>query len=444
MNDLTQGNEGKLILKFAMPMLLGNLLQQLYQIIDSIIVGQTLGKEALAAVGASFPITFAFVSIIIGVGVGGTVVVSQLYGAKQMEQVKRMAETIYIFLFLTSLVVTLIGVVYTSEILILINTPKEIIADASSFLRIYMTGMFAFFMFNGSSSLLRGLGDSKTPMYFLLTSTILNIGLDFLFILVFGWGVEGAAFATVISQSLAFLALVVYLEKINHIIKLKIHSLIFDWGLFVKSLKIGLPTGLQTTFVALGMVALMSIVNGFGTDIVAAYVVASRIDSLAGLPAMNISMALSAFVGQNIGAGRLDRVRSGLIATIKLSTIIALSVTLIVIFFGQWIISLFTTDSSVILYGHEYLIIVGSFYVVFNYMFCLTGITRGAGDTLIPMLITLFSLWLIRIPLAYFLSDPFGQVGIWWSIPIAWIIGTLFNIIYYRTGRWKRKSIIKL
>ena len=443
MKDLTQGNEGKLIFFFALPMLLGNLLQQMYQVIDSVIVGHVLGKQALAAVGASFPITFAFVSLIIGIGIGGTVVVSQYYGAKQLDNVRKAVDTLYLFMFYSAIILTVIGVLFSEQILRFINTPADILPDATIFLRIYFLGLISFFGFNGTSSILRGLGDSKTPLYFLLVSTVLNIGLDLLFIIEFHWGVAGAAIATVISQTVAFVAGMVYLNRKSHLVSFKIKEVKFDKEIFFKSLKIGLPAGLQQTFVSFGMVAVMSIVNSFGTDVVAAYAAAGRLDSLATLPAMNFSMALSAFVGQNMGAGRSDRVRSGLVATIKLSSIVSLGISLLVILAGTLLMRLFTTDSNVIAIGHQYLIIVGCFYVVFNFMFCINGVTRGAGDTLIPMIITLFGLWIIRIPAAWLLSKPFGAVGIWWAIPMAWAIGAVLQYTYYKSGRWKKKAIVK-
>jgi putative MATE family efflux protein len=442
MKDLTEGHEGKLILQFAMPMLLGNVFQQMYQIIDSIIVGQFLGKQALAAVGASFPIIFTLISLVIGIATGSTIVIAQYFGAKDFDKVKRSIDTLYIYLFVASIILTIVGIIFTEPLFRLMQLPDEIMPQAVTFLQIYLLGMVAFFGFNGTSSILRGLGDSKTPLYFLIASTILNVLLDLLFILVFKWGVAGAAIATVISQTLAFIATIVYLNKYHKIISINIKNLVFDKQLFYKSIKIGLPTGLQQTFVALGMMALMGIVNTFGTNVVAAYSVAARIDSLASMPAMNFSMALSAFVGQNIGANKSNRVRSGLIATLKMSSIIAVSISILVIFAGNFLMKMFTSDPDVIRIGHEYLIIVGMFYLAFNSMFAYNGVMRGAGDTLIPMFITLFSLWLIRIPAAFILSHYFGEIGIWWSIPIAWIIGTCGTYLYYKTGRWKKKVLI--
>jgi putative MATE family efflux protein len=219
--------------------------------------------------------------------------------------------------------------------------------------------------------------------------------------------------------------------------------MVFDKAIFIKSLKIGLPTGLQQTFVALGMLALTRIVNSFGTDVIAAYSVAGRIDTMASMPAMNFAMALAAFVGQNIGAQKSERVHRGLIVTLKMSSVIAIGISFFAVFFGHQLMHVFTNDQSVIMIGQRYLAIVGSFYLFFNAMFVVGGVMRGAGDTLIPMFISLFSLWIVRIPLAYVLSRHYGEIGIWWSIPVAWSIGVSATYIYYRTGRWKNKVVVR-
>ena len=283
MKDLTEGNEARLILNFATPMLLGNLFQQLYNIVDTIIVGNILGKEALAAVGASFPIIFTLISLIIGVASGGTIVIAQYFGAKDIKNVKRAIDTLYIFLFFASVILSVIGVYFTEEIFRLVQLPEEILPQAKNYLTIYLSGLIVFFGFNGTSAILRGLGDSKTPLYFLVISTFFNIGLDLLFILVFEWGVAGAALATVISQGGAFLTAILYLNRYHKIISFNISEFQFDNRIFRQSLRIGLPTGIQHTFISLGNLALMAIVNSFGTNVIAAYSAAIRIDMIPSL-----------------------------------------------------------------------------------------------------------------------------------------------------------------
>lgn len=442
MRDLTSGNEGKLILAFTIPMLIGNVFQQLYNIVDSIIIGRYLGNEALAAVGASFPLIFTLISMIIGVATGTTIIIAQYYGAKNIEKVQQAIETMYLFIFAASVLLSIVGNLFSSDIFRLIDLPEEVIPQAVLYFNIYALGFVFFFGFQGTSAILRGLGDSKTPLYFLIVATLMNIGLDLLFVVVFDWGIEGVAFATIISQAGAFFSIIIYLNRFHKVIRFNMLRLRFNKEIFIKSLKIGLPTGFQQTFVAVGMLALYKVVNMFGTSVIAAYSVAMRIDSFAALPAMNFSGALSSFVGQNIGANKPERVRKGLLATLRMTTIISISVTILAWLFAEPIMQIFTTDQAVVEAGKEYLYIVSSFYILFSAMFVMNGLLRGAGDTLIPMFITLFALWVIRIPISWVLAERFGPQGIWWGIPIAWSIGAVFSYLYYLTGRWKTKSVI--
>ncbi|MCA1756592.1 MAG: MATE family efflux transporter [Bacteroidales bacterium] len=444
MKDMTSGNEAKLILNFALPMLAGNIFQQLYNIVDTIIVGNFLGKEALAAVGASFPVIFVLISLIIGIASGITIVISQYFGAGDLVSVSKAIDTMYITLFFTSLVATVAGILLSEEIFLLLNLPLEVMPQALTYMNIYLLGMVGFFGFNGTSGILRGLGDSRTPVYFLIGSTLVNIILDLLFVVVFGMGVEGVALATVISQGGAFVAIILYLNRKHELIKLTITKLKFDKRIFAQGFKIGLPTGLQQTFVAVGIMAIMGIVNSFGTDVIAAFAVASRIDSIAVIPAMILAQALATFVGQNLGGNKPERVRRGVIATIKLTTLITIITSALIISLGSLFMKAFTSDETVISIGREYLTIVSLFYIIFAMMFIYNGVMRGAGDTLIPMLITLLSLWIVRVPLAWFLADRLGnETGIWWSFPAGWLVGLILAWSYYKTGNWKKKVIVK-
>jgi putative MATE family efflux protein len=464
MRDLTSGRIGRNILGFATPMLVGNIFLQAYNVVDSIIVGQFIGKEALAAVGASFPIIFALTSFIIGIAMGGNIVVAQYFGAKDYERVRRSIDTIYIFIFFASLVVATVGIVFSQNIFRLMRLPEELIPQASQYFNTFMLGTVFLFGFNGTQAILRGLGDSVTPLIFLIIASVINVVLDIIFIRYLGMGVRGAAVATVISHGGAFIGSIFYLNKTHKLVKLQLKKMVFDWDIFWKSVKIGLPSGFQQTFVSFGMIALFRIVNHFGTNVIAAYTVAGRIENMATLPAMNFGQALSTFVGQNIGANRQDRVRSGLRSTLWMSALTSAVLTIIILIFRRQLMSMFTSDPEVIAYGSDYLSIVGLGYVIFSIMFSINGLLRGAGDTLIPMFFTLLSLWIIRIPLASLLSGRFyltfsnlladsklpgiftgslQEKGIWLSVPIAWLTGALLSFIYYRTGKWKKKAVIK-
>lgn len=442
MKDFTSGNEGRLIVRFAFPLIVGNLLQQFYNIIDSIIVGKYLGTEALAAVGASFPIFYTLISFVIGIGSGATVVISQYFGAKDYEQVKKAIGTIYLVLLVAGLFLTIFGIVFCRQIFELLNIGEDVMPQATTYFSIYMVGMVSFFGFNGTASILRGLGDSRTPLNFLVLATCLNIVLDLLFILVFNWGVAGAAWATVISQTIALVGTATHINRNSHLIRFSLRLFKFDTLTFRQSVRIGLPTGFQQTFVAMGMMALIRIINNFDTTTLAAYVAANRIDAIATIPSMNIGSALSAFVGQNLGANEFERIRRGVRAAQRLSWIFSLTVMAIIIILGEPMMKMFSDDPAVIRQGYDYLIIVSSFYIVFSSMFVMHGMLRGAGDTLIPMFITLISLWIVRIPIAWFLSERIGESGIWWSIPCGWFIGLAGTWLYYKSGKWKGKGVV--
>ncbi|MDK2910110.1 MAG: hypothetical protein PWR20_1677 [Bacteroidales bacterium] len=443
MKDLTTGNEGKIILRFALPMLAGNVFQQLYNVVDSIVIGHFVGKEALAAVGASFPFVFILVAMVIGIGMGFSIVISQYFGGKQLNKVKATMDTMWIFLFWSGLVTTVLGILLSRPILRLTGLPEEVMPYAVTYLHIYMGGNLFFFGFHGMTSLLRGIGDSTTPLWFLIISTVVNIGLDLLFVIVFHWGIAGVAIATVIAQAGAFVTMVWWINRTHKLINLSFRKFDYDKAIMRRSLQIGLPSGVQHTVFSLGMLAIYGIVNRFGTDTVAAYSAAGRIDSFATMPAMNLSAALSSFTGQNIGAGRTDRVRNGLRATLKMSAIIAIAGTIVFWLFGHSLMKIFTPDPAVISKGADYLRIVASFYLLLTTMFTINGMLRGAGDTLIPMFVTLLSLWIIRVPLSYWLSGFWGEKGIWWAIPFAWVFGVSASYIYYKTGKWKNKSVVK-
>lgn len=444
MKDLSVGKESTQILKFALPMLLGNVFQQLYNVVDSIIVGNFIGKEALAAVGASFPIIFTLISLIIGIATGFTIIIAQYFGAKEMEKVKRTIDTLYIFLFFASIIVSTLGIIFCEEIFQLIKMPEATIPQAKIYLTIYMSGLVFFFGFSGTSAILRGLGDSKTPLYIMIFSTVTNIILDLLFVIVFKMGVSGVAFATLISQGGAFIGAIIYLNRTHEVINLSWRRFIFDKLIFKKSIRIGFPIGFQHVFVSLGMMVMFWLVNPFGTNATAAYSVVFRINSFVSLPAMNFAAALSTFVGQNLGANKPERIKRGLLATLKMTTIIAVSMSFISLTFRYHIMSLFTPDIDVINIGTDFLYTVGWFYIIFSTMFVIGGVMRGAGDTLIPMIITFISLWIVRVPLCYYLSQQFGVSGVWLGMPFAWFVGLVLSYFYYISGRWKSKAVVKV
>lgn len=444
MKDFTTGNVTRQILLFSWPMVLGSLVQNLYNVTDSVIVGRFLGKEALASVGASFPVIFTLISLVIGIGSGASTVVAQFFGARDLRNVSRTIDTVFIFFFISSLLVSVTGIAFSEHIFRLMRLPDELIPDAVSYINVYLGGMFLLFSVSGIGAILRGLGDSRTPLVIITAAAVLNTLLDLLFVLGFGWGIKSVAYATVLSHGIALAGTIQYLNRKHPLIRFSLLRMRFNRSIFIDCVRIGLPTGFQQSFVSLGMLAVMGIVTSFGTNAVAAYTAALRIDSFAKMPSFAFSSALSAFTGQNIGAQNHGRVQSGMRATLIISAGYSLFITLLIVVAGQWMMRLFTTDPDVIRIGQEYLVIVTAFYILFAVMFAYTGLLRGAGATMVPMVITLLTLWLIRIPLSVYLSSFLGLPGVWWALPVSWVIGMAATWFYYRSGKWKNKGVLSV
>ena len=439
---MTSGAVWKVILRFAFPLLIGNLLQQLYNVTDSVIVGQFLGKESLAAVSASF-IYYFIISLVIGIGSGTSVVISQFFGAKEFDKVQKAFSSFFIFMLVAGVLLSIAGIIFAEPMFRLTNTPEDVIPQAVAYFRIYVGGTFLFVTFNSIISILRGVGESVRPMLFILLTTILNIALDLLFIVVFKWGIEGAARATVIAQGIGMCVALGYVNNTHPLLSIKKQDLLFDMGLFKEGLRIGLPSSVQQCAISLGLIALLGIVNSFGTDTLTAYGAAGKIDTIIIQAVLTLSGALAAFCGQNIGAGHLDRVRDGVRFAMLVNLLLGLATFTAIYFFGDKMMLAFTKDPEVIRIGKEYLLIMGGFFIVHGGLNVFNGALRGAGDTLFPMAVSITCLWLIRIPLAYWFSSIWGRSGIWWAIGASLCIGLTITYIYYKLGFWKNKGPLR-
>ena len=436
--DLTRGAVWRVIPAFALPLLVGNLTQQVYNLTDSVIVGRFLGKEALAAVSASFFIYYFIISLAIGVGSGITVVVSQRFGARDHAAVRRAFSSFLLFAIVAGAVLSVVGVVGADAFFRLTRTPPEVMPYALRYFRVYAAGTLFFILFYSALSILRGIGDSVRPMRFVLATAVLNIAFDLLFILVFRWDIEGAAAATVLAQACG-VALVIRRISRHELLSLRPDDLVFDRPLFLQGVRIGIPTGVQQCAIAIGLVALLGIVNGFGADTLTAYGAAGKIDSIIVQIILTLSGALSAFCGQNIGAGRLDRVHAGVRFAMLFNVCLCLVVLAAILAFGRQMMGAFTEDAAVVAIGQEYLTILGAVLVFHGALSILNGAMRGAGDTFFAMVTGIVSFWLIRIPLATLFSRAWGRVGIWWAIAASITLAFVATLIYYRTGRWKRR-----
>ncbi len=349
----------------------------------------------------------------------------------------------YFFIFIFASLVSLFALAFSEQIFLWLDLPPNLLDEATLYFNIYISGLALFFGYAGTAAILRGLGDSKTPLYFMIFSPLLNIVLDFSFVTFWGFGVDGVAYATIIAQGLALFAIGVYVHYSNVHLRLSWKTLRFDFDIFKKAVKIGVPSGVQMIAVSLGMVVVARLVNGFGTEVIAAYSVAMRIESLAAMPIMTYGQAVSTFTGQNVGAGLFERVLKGYKVGLFQSFVVCAVMTTVIVIFGENLMRIFTDDAEIIRIGREYLLIVSSFFTFFVFLFNSNGALRGAGDTLIPMFITIFSLWLVRIPLAYYLSNFFAEKGVWWSIPIGWAMGAIFSTLYFFSGKWKTKGVVK-
>ncbi|HBF3837658.1 Staphylococcal virulence regulator protein A [Clostridioides difficile] len=442
MKDLTTGHEGKSIFFFAMPMLIGSLFQQLYNTADSIIVGRFIGKEVMAAVSGANPIMFLLVAALMGVSLGFSILVSQFYGSGDLKKVKATIDTTYILLFIGSILISILGIVFGGPMLKLMNTPESIFAQSKLYLTIIFSGILFSAGYNSVSAILRGLGDSVTPLYFLIIATILNIVLDLTFIVVLRMGVEGVALATIMAQAVSFIISIIYLNKRHEVLKFKIKGIVYDNKIFKDGLRLGLPSGVQQMLFSIGNMALQFLVNSYGTSAMAAFGAGLRIENFISLPIMNLGSAVSTFVAQNIGAGENERVKKGIRESIKMTLVLAVTVIALILLFRENLIALFNTDKDVIKIGSSYLFIIGPFFLFIGTSFVLSSAMKGAGDSMFALISSIVSLWLGRLPASYMLSKFFGTDGIWMGIPFGWTLGLIVTVIYYKKGHWKTKAIV--
>jgi len=440
---MTSGSPVKLVLAFSLPMILGSAFQQLYNTVDSIVVGRFVGANALAAVGAAFPAMFFVVSFMMGLSMGITVIVAQLFGAGETDRLKSTFSTSFITMLLLTAVSTVAGLLLIDPLLRLLNTPAEIFADTASYLKIVFVGLLPMVIYNFYSAVLRGIGDSKTPLYFLIIASVVNVVLDLYFVINLGLGVAGVAYATVAAQAISSVFCIVYTYRKVPIFRVGLREMTFDRSLFRLVIRYGVPTAIQQCVVSLGMMAVSGLVNSFGAVTMAAYTAGNKIETFVALPAMNIGNALSTFVGQNAGAGKNDRVRKGFLSITKINALLCVVLSLFIIPFAKYLIMIFIDVNEaplVIEQGAEYLVVMFIFYALQAVMFCLQGFFRGVGDMKTALAVSLVALG-VRCISAYSMAPFVQHSSVWYSIPVGWISGCLVGLIAYRSGRWTRFAI---
>ncbi|MFZ5988877.1 MAG: MATE family efflux transporter [Bacillota bacterium] len=447
--DLTVGSIPRHLLSISIPMLIANFLQVLYNLVDAMWVGNQVGQNALGAVGVSFYITFILIGISSGATIATTILVAQYYGAKDYDMVEKVVNNSFSISLIISVILSSAGILLSDSILRWMSTPDEILPLASSYLKIMLAGFIFSFLSMLVTSILRGIGDTITPLAFLAIGVTINIVLDPVLIIGIGpfprLGVNGAAYASVIATVIAFFAGLVYLNRKNHIIAFKPKKLSLNKDITFTILKIGLPSMIQQTLVSIGMLFISSYVNAFGKSATSAFAAAGRIDSIAFMPAMSLGMAASALTGQNLGANKPERVKEIFKWGVIMTSVITIIMSIIAVSAPSFLLGLFgsDTDKTILDIGISYLRIVGASYILFAVMFIVNGIINGAGQTLITMVFSLFSLWIVRVPLAKYLSGThLGLNGIWISMSISFGFTMAVSLIYYISGKW-RNVVIK-
>ena len=431
--DLTQGGIAGPILIFALPLILGNMLQTLYNAADSIIVGRFVGPEALAAVGSAYSLMTFLTSLMIGLSMGAGIVFSYLFGEGNTERLRKALGISFLSIGLLSLLITAAAIAFQDPIISILQVPDDVKKDMADYLSIIFIGLPALFIYNFYASAERSVGNSRSPLLFMALSALLNVALDLVFVISFGWGVWGAAAATVISQYAAALGIAL-LAIIRHpTLRFSIRDMRIEKPLLSELLSLSVLTSMQQSIMNLGILMVQGLVNSFGTGVMAAFAAGVKIDSIAYMPLQEFGNAFSTFVSQNMGASRHDRVRKGVVFAFLTALLFGLAVSAVVFLIPDQLMAVFIdpSETDIIDIGRGYLRIEGSFYVLIGFLFLFYGIFRALKHPAISLLLTIISLGL-RVLLAYMMAGPIGETGIWMSIPIGWAIADAAGFIIYR------------
>lgn len=448
--DMTVGNPVICLLKFSVPLLIGNFAQMLYSTVDSIIVGKYVGDLALAAVGVSGPIQNMFLILFMAIGTGVTVMVAQYYGAKDLDKLGYAIGNAITLIIIATVFITACGIPLAGPLLRLIRTTDDVFDMAKVYLVIMFLGSLGNGFYNIISGILRGLGEAIFPLIILLLTTVLNIVLDLWFIAGLGWGIAGAAWATIISQTLSGLICLVRLFRMKDIVTIKPSLMRLKKFYSGKIIALGLPSGISQGILFVSILFVQTLINSMGSMVVACTTAIMRVDGFAILPAHTFNMSASTYTGQNIGAGNLERVRRGKRDVLIMSLVASVILVALILLFGRTALGWFTETQAIIDLGMRMLRIMAVAYCIMAVMMCYHGVMNGAGDTRSVMWISIMTNVVIRIPVAYIWAHfsrsdawPTGSPdSIYVSMLVSWALGTLITLIYYRTGRWKTKSIV--
>ncbi len=447
--DMTEGVPWKRITLFAIPMLIGNIAQQLYNTVDSIVVGRYVGDNALAAVGSASPILNLLLVLFIGISVGASIMVSQYFGAKQREELSSTVGTCITLTAVSSVIIMIIGPLVVPPLLRLLNTPESIFDWCASYLNILFIGVAGVAYYNILGGILRGLGDSVSALLYLLVATVLNIFLDILFVASFHMGVAGVALATAIAQAVSAVLCMWKLMHMHEVFELRLKDLVPTGKHTLDMVRLGLPSGITQAIFSMAMIIVQSLTNSFGEMFIAANVIVMRVDGFAMMPNFSFGTAMTTYAGQNVGAKKYDRVDSGA----KQGTLIAVGVSAVItgliLIFGKYLMGIFTNTSELVDLSMHLMCILAVGYIAMAVTQSLSGVMRGAGDTMTPMWISLITTVGIRVPIAYAISWltttpelPHGNSDcIYVSLLISWLLGALVTWFFYRKGKWKEKGL---
>lgn len=432
--DLTQGNELRSIIFFSIPMIIGNLLQQLYNVVDTLIVGRVLGGTALAAVGSSFALMTFLTSITLGLCMGSGVVFAQFYGAKKTEDLKSGVFNAFCLIGIITLIINITVYLFLDKILLILNIPAESYSETKIYLIIIFSGIMFTFIYNFFAAILRSVGNSLSPLIFLAVSAVINIILDIIFVIPLKWGVAGAAFATVIAQFVSALCCVIYYFKKMSNLKLEKRHFKFNKIILKLIAKNSILTSVQQSVMNFGILMIQGLVNSFGVTVTAAFAAAVKIDSFAYMPLQDFGNSFSTYIAQNYGAGKTSRIKKGIKSSIILVIIFSIIISIIVVCTAPLLMKIFvkSEEIEIISIGARYLKIEGTFYLLIGILFLLYGLYRGIGRAGMSVVLTIISLG-TRVGLSYLLSPnpKIGLIGIWISIPIGWFLADAVGILYY-------------
>lgn len=439
---MTSGNIYKKIALFAIPLLLGNFFQLMYNTIDSIVVGNYVGKEALAAVGASTPIINLLIAFFQGLATGAGVVVSRYYGARKQEEESKAIHSFLLFSILFGIALSIVGYFVSPVILRMMNTPSDYYNDADGYLAIYFLGATFLIVYNAGTGILQAVGDSKNPLYFLIATSILNIFLDLLFVKGFGMGVDGAAWATIISECISMLLVINLLMRTKNEYKVTLKNLKIDFSILKQIVEIGVPAGLQGMIVSVSNVIVMAYINQFGSSGVAGFSCSNKIDNFMGLPVNSLMLAITTFVGQNLGARQYERVKQGVRAALVMSISIVVTLGVFVFLFSDSLMRIFTSDMDVIEDGTIILRIMCPCYIFLCFHQVYSGALRASGRSSVPMVTSIIAFVLMRqifLAVAIPLYHHISIIGIGYSF--TWAMAALMTGIYYFTSNWLQKAM---